>query len=66
MLGQIAKQAGNRTLACQSYAGAEARFAKAEAAGRLMEFHREFLPGLRRFIGLCQTSAALKDFGTLR
>jgi hypothetical protein len=66
MLGQIARQAGDRALACQSYAGAEARFAKADAAGRLIGFHKEFLPGLRRFNGLCQDGVALKDFGTLR
>lgn len=66
VLGQIARQAGDRALACQSYAGAEARFAKAEAAGRLIEFHREFLPGLRTFIGYCRDGVALKDFGEIR
>lgn len=66
ILGQIARQAGDRALACQSYAGAEARFAKADAAGRLIAFHQEFLPGLRRFIGYCQDGRPLKDFGALR
>lgn len=66
VLGQIAMQAGDRGLACQSYTGAEARFTKAEAAGRLIEFHREFLPGLRKFIGLCGEGTPLKDFGPIR
>ena len=66
VLGQIARQAGNRALACEAYTGAEARFAKAEAAGRLIEFHREFLPGLRKFIGLCRDGTPLKDFGPIR
>ena len=66
ILGQIARQAGDRGLACQSYAGAEARFARAEAAGRLIEFHREFLPGLRSFIVKCGDGTPLKDFGPIR
>jgi serine/threonine protein kinase len=66
VLGQIARQAGNRTLACEAYTGAEARFAKADAAGRLIEFHREFLPGLRKFIDFCRDGTSLKDFGPIR
>jgi serine/threonine-protein kinase len=66
LLGQIAKQAGDRVLACQSYIGAEARFAKADVAGRLTEFHRDFLPGLRAFIESCGNGTPLKDFGLIR
>jgi len=66
MLGQIAKQAGERQLACTSYAGAEARFLKAEAAGRLIEYYRAFLPGLRAILDACDAGTPVSKFPRLR
>ncbi len=65
-LGQIAKQAGDRTLACKSFTGAEARFAKADAAGRLIEFYKAFMPGLQARIAICDAGGPLSAMGPLR
>lgn len=66
ILGTIAKQAGDRQLACESYTSAEARFTKADAAKRLVAFHQAFLPGLRASIALCKAGRPLKEFQPLR
>lgn len=66
MLGQIARQAGDRALTCTSYINAEARFAKADAAGRLIEYYRAFLPGLRANIAVCNDGRALSAMRPLR
>lgn len=66
ILGQIARQAGRRELACSSYVKAEERFSKADDAGRLIEFHKAFLPGLRAHIVRCQNGTPLSQFGPLR
>ncbi len=66
MLGQIARQAGDRKLACNSYIGAEARFAKADAAGRLIEYYKAFLPGLRVNIAVCRSGGPISAMQPLR
>jgi serine/threonine-protein kinase len=66
ILGTIAKQAGDRALTCESYASAEARFTKADAAGRLVAFHQAFLPGLRASVALCKAGRPLSEFKPLR
>jgi serine/threonine-protein kinase len=66
ILGTIAKQAGDRALACENYASAEARFTKADAAGRLIAFHKAFLPGLRASIAMCKAGRPLSEFKPLR
>ncbi len=66
ILGTIAKQAGDRPLACESYTSAEARFTKADAAKRLVAFHQAFLPGLRASIILCKSGRPLSEFKPLR
>ncbi len=66
ILGTIAKQAGERTLACESYTSAEARFAKAAMEGRLVAFHEAFLPGLRAAISMCKAGRPLSEFKPLR
>ncbi|HOY79437.1 MAG TPA: serine/threonine-protein kinase [Hyphomonadaceae bacterium] len=58
ILGQIGQKAGDRALVCESYTSAEARFAKAEAAGRLVAFHQAFLPGLRANIEICKNGGS--------
>jgi eukaryotic-like serine/threonine-protein kinase len=66
LLGLIAKQAGRRTLTCESWTSAERRFSKAEAAGRLVAFHAAFLPGLRANLDLCRKGAPISAFVPLR
>lgn len=66
ILGQIAQKAGDRTLTCESYTSAEARFTKADAMGRLVAFHQAFLPGLRASIALCKSGRPLSEFKPLR
>lgn len=66
ILGTIAKRAGERQLACENYTSAEARFTRADAAGRLVAFHQAFLPGLRASIALCQAGRPLSEFQPLR
>ncbi len=66
ILGQIASKAGDRALTCESYTSAEARFAKADAMGRLVAFHQAFLPGLRAALALCKAGRPLGEFKPLR
>lgn len=66
ILGIIGREAGNRELTCKSFESAEARFTKADEAGRLIAFHQAFLPGLRKSVGLCKDGRPLKEFGRLR
>jgi serine/threonine-protein kinase len=66
MLGQIARQAGDRQLTCDSFAGAEARFTRADAAGRMIEYYRPFLVGLRANIAQCKAGRPLSAMGPLR
>ena len=66
ILGIIGREAGNRELACKSFESAEARFTKADAAGRLIAYSQGFLPGLRRTVGQCRAGRPLKEFKPLR
>lgn len=66
LLGQIARQASRREIACDAYRSAESRFTRADAEGRVIEFHRSFLKGLRDFVGYCANGTPLEDFGMLR
>lgn len=66
ILGMIARDAGRRDLACASFISSEARFAKADAAGRLIAFHQAFLPGLRASVDLCKRGRPLSEFKPLR
>lgn len=66
ILGLIAKQAGDRDLVCSSWQDAEQRFSKADSAGRLIAFHKAFLPGLRDNVDHCRQGSPLKAFGPLR
>jgi serine/threonine-protein kinase len=66
ILGMIARDAGRRDLACASFISSEARFSKADAAGRLIGFHQAFLPGLRASVDLCKRGRPLSEFGPLR
>lgn len=66
ILGIIARDSKERDLACKSFTSAEARFAKADAAGRLIAFQQAFLPGLRRSVDLCRRGRPLSEFKPLR
>ena len=66
ILGIIGREAGNRELACKSFESAEARFTKADAAGRLIAYSQGFLPGLRRTVAQCHSGRPVKEFAPLR
>ncbi len=66
ILGTIAKKAGRRDLTCEAFTSAEARFTRADQAGRLVAFHAAFLPGLRASVELCRAGRPLSEFGPLR
>lgn len=66
ILGIIARDSGERDLACRSFTSAEARFTKADAAGRLIAFQQAFLAGLRRTVDQCERGRPLSEFKPLR
>ena len=66
ILGMIARDSGERELACSSFTSAEARFTKADEAGRLIAFQQAFLPGLRRTVDQCKRGRPLSEFKPLR
>lgn len=66
ILGMIARDSGERELACSSFTSAEARFTKADAAGKLIAFQQAFLPGLRRTVDQCKRGRPLSEFKPLR
>ncbi len=66
ILGMIARDSSERDLACKSFTSAEARFSKADAAGRLIAFQQAFLPGLRHSVDLCRRGRPLSEFKPLR
>jgi eukaryotic-like serine/threonine-protein kinase len=66
ILGIIARDGKDRELACRMFESANVRFTKAEAAKRLIEFHKAFLPGLRKSVALCEAGRPLSEFGRLR
>jgi serine/threonine-protein kinase len=66
ILGIIGRDAGNRGLACKSFESAEERFTKADAAGRLIAYTQDFLPGLRRTVDQCRAGRPLTEFKPLR
>lgn len=66
ILGLLARKAGDRALTCSTWEKANAHFTPVEQAGRLIEFHAGFLPGLRKNLELCRAGKPLADFGPLR
>ena len=59
ILGIIARDAGNRALACESWRGALAGFERAKAMNQIIGFHEGFMPGLRRQTGNCASGAPI-------
>lgn len=66
ILGVNARKAGDRALACESWMIAERRFTRIEKLGKLMEFHKAFLPGLRTNVRNCAQGKPLSSFVELR
>lgn len=66
ILGSIARDGGDRALACESWQQALAHFERARRDGQLIGFHAAFVPGLRRNAGLCGTGATLAAMPPLR
>lgn len=62
MLGLIGSKAGDRALACAYWEKADRHFTPVEKAGRMVGFHKSFLPGLRRNLALCRSGAPLSAF----
>jgi eukaryotic-like serine/threonine-protein kinase len=65
-LGLIAKKGGDRALTCAQWESAEARFASIEKRGKLLGFHKDFLPGLRANLAHCRAGRPLSAFQPLR
>jgi serine/threonine-protein kinase len=66
ILGVIAKSAGDRQLVCDSWKSANDRWTPIDNAGRLIEFQKAFLPGLRRNLALCDAGRPISAMGPLR
>jgi eukaryotic-like serine/threonine-protein kinase len=66
ILGLIAKQAGNRALACESWQKADSHFTPVEKAGNLVGFYKAFLPGLRANLKVCRNGGPISAFVPLR
>ena len=66
ILGIIARDAGNRTLACDSWRQAERDFSDLQKRGTLPGFYAQFLPGLRANLAKCDAGRPVGDFGPLR
>ena len=59
ILGIIARDAGDRELACASWSEAVTSFAELEQRGQLIGFMKDFVPGLRKKQQLCRDKAPL-------
>lgn len=66
ILGIIGRDAGDRTLACDSWRQAERDFSDLQKRDTLLGFYAEFLPGLRANLAKCAAGRPLSDFGPLR
>lgn len=66
LLGVTARKAGDRALACRSWAEAERRFAEVAAKGKLLDFFKNFRPGLQANLRLCASGAPASRFRELR
>ncbi len=64
--GIIAKNAGQRPLACASWREAQAVLEDLEAKGTITGFHKSFLPGLARANAACAGGTALAKIPALR
>jgi len=66
ILGVIARDAGDRDLACSSWKDAEGHFAELERRDELAGFMAGFLPGLRKNLGKCAAGRPVGEFGPMR
>lgn len=66
LMGVTARKAGDRALACESWAAAERRYAEIDAKGKLLGFFEGFRPGLRANLARCAAGAGVASFTELR
>lgn len=66
LIGVTARKAGDRALACRSWAEAERRFGDIAKKGKLLEFFANFRPGLQANLKLCASGAPVGTFKELR
>lgn len=59
ILGNIARDAGNRDLACESYRHGAELMDRAEALHQLIGFHASLMPGLRDKVRACAAGASI-------
>jgi eukaryotic-like serine/threonine-protein kinase len=64
ILGIISRDAGNRTLACESWSAAEVSISELERRNQLTGFMKDFLPGLRSKNALCKSKTPLSGLMT--
>jgi len=61
ILGIIARDAGNRALACATWRDALATLRKADATGQIVGFHKGFIPGIDAHVKACVSGTSI-DF----
>jgi serine/threonine-protein kinase len=61
ILGIIARDADNRSLACATWRDALATLRKADATGQIVGFHKGFIPGIDAHVKACIAGTSL-DF----
>lgn len=66
ILGVIARDAGDRALACGSWGDSERHFSEVERRDELLGFFAGFLPGIRANVAKCAAGRPVTDFGPLR
>ena len=65
-LGIIARDARDRTLACESWRRSAANFTELERKGELLGFFAEFLPGIRANVAKCAAGRPVTELGPLK
>ena len=61
ILGIIARDAGDRALACATWGDALASLKRADATGQIVGFHKGFIPGIEAHVQACAAGRAI-DF----
>ncbi len=66
ILGVIARDAGDRALACGSWQNAERHFSGLASRNELLPYYLEMLTGMRANLVKCAAGRPISDFGPLR
>jgi len=59
ILGVIARDAGHRDLACQSWKEAQESLRRSEATGAILGFHKGFMPGIDSHLKACTSGQSI-------